>query len=155
MLPRGKFLREYYLFSGRELFKGTPPYLFLRCCLHISPGSCQLRNEMALKATSENLRGCKINIARLLKELMGFFDLDKKIGIWISCPFRWLLESAEAKLNKWKKVTYSQHAAKSSLEITAWVVCGIPYCVPVSIVLEMIIVLREEAKQGVLSMFWC
>lgn len=36
--------------------------------------------------------------------VMRSFHLDKMIGIWISFPFRWLLESPEAKLNAQKKL---------------------------------------------------
>lgn len=54
-----------------------------------------------------------------------------------------------------KKAAYSKQAAKISLENIAWVIRGIPHCIPVLIALEMVILVREEAKQGILSMFCC
>lgn len=46
---------------------------------------------------------------------MGSFHLDKKMGIWIYFPLRWLLESPETELDAHKK-PYSEQAAKISLE---------------------------------------
>lgn len=39
------------------------------------------KEEMTLKAASDNLRGYGVNIARLRNELMGSFDLDNKTGV--------------------------------------------------------------------------
>lgn len=140
----GKFLRQCHLFGCREFSKGIPAYIFL----HQSWSLSAQRNKLNLKSASDNLRDWQANISALLKELMGPFRLDKKIEIWISFPFRWLLESPEAKLDAHKKAAYSKQAAKISLENIAWLIWGVLCCIPVPIVLKMIILIREKAKQG-------
>lgn len=70
---------------------------------------------MALKAASENLRGFRVNTARLLNELMGSFDLDSKTGICV-LPFQMAFGKCRSQVGYVKKAAYSHHAAKSSLE---------------------------------------
>lgn len=106
-------MRQCYLFSCREFSKGVPAYIFL----HQSWSLSAQRNKLALKSASDNVRDWQVNAAALLKELMESFHLDKKTGIWIALPFRWLLKSPEAKLDAQKKLHILSRQQKFPLKI--------------------------------------